>query len=280
MDTLAPFALIAAMLGAALASFLTVVVSRLGSGETVVRGRSRCPHCREKLVWFELVPIASYLAQRGRCRSCGASIPAWYFFAELVLAVGFGLIAMASLSGKVLFPPFTLAGEAASPLLAGVTALYYGVFLWFAVAISVYDIQRRLIPLVLAGPLALLGAAGAVIGAVRSGDGGGLFVHFAAALAAFLFFWMLWFFSRGRAMGRGDADVAFAITLCLGPLGGAVALLLGFWVGALYGILALALRRASWRTEIPFAPFLFTGALIALAASESFLFFRTVWYGP
>ena len=80
-------------------------------------------------------------------------------------------------------------------------------------------------------------------------------------------------------MGRGDADVAFAIVACLGPFGGVVAILMGFWVGALYGILVLALRRASWRTEIPFAPFLFAGALIALMASELFSFLRAISYG-
>ncbi|OHA08415.1 MAG: hypothetical protein A3A44_00225 [Candidatus Sungbacteria bacterium RIFCSPLOWO2_01_FULL_60_25] len=277
MDILISSVLIATMLGAVFASFLTVVVPRLGSGETVVRGRSRCPHCRRKLSWFELIPIVSYLAQRGRCRSCGASIPAWYLFAEFVLGAGFGLLAMASPRGLLLPPPFVLPGDAASLFLSGATALYYATFLWFAAAISIYDIQHRLIPSVLAWPLALLGVAAAVAGAIRSGDAGGLFISIAAALGAFLFFWALWFFSRGRAMGRGDADVAFAIVAYLGPWGGAVALLLGFWVGALYGILVLALGRASWKTEIPFAPFLFMGALIALAASESFLFLRTVW---
>lgn len=277
MDVLIFFVLIATMLGAVFASFLTVVASRLGSGETVVRGRSRCPHCRKNLQWFELVPIASYLMQRGRCRSCGTAIPTWYLFAELILAAGFGLIAAASLQGALLPPPFMLAGEVASLRLALAAAFYYAAFLWFAVAISIYDIRHRLIPSALVWPLACLGIAATITGAIRSGDAGGLFVSIAAALGAFLFFWALWFFSRGRAMGRGDADVAFAIVACLGPLGGAVAILLGFWVGAIYGILVLALGRASWKTEIPFAPFLFLGALIALAASEWFLFFRTVW---
>lgn len=277
MDTLTLSVFIAATLGAVSASFFTVVVSRLGSGETVVFGRSRCPHCRKQLRWFELVPIASYLIQRGRCRSCGAAIPAWYFLAELGLAVGFGLIAASSLRSALLPPPFALPGDAASLPFTLAAALYYAAFLWFAAAISVYDIQHRLIPSLLAWPLAGLGIAATIAGAIRSGDARGLMFAAAAALAAFLFFWALWFFSQGRAMGRGDADVALAIVACLGAFGGTVAILAGFWAGAIYGILVLALGRASWKTEIPFAPFLFLGALIAIAASEVFLFFRTVW---
>lgn len=84
---------LAALLGALIGSFSNVVIHRLPAGASIVRPRSSCPRCGRELGPLELVPIASWLVQRGRCRGCSAPISARYPAVEALVAVGFALIA-------------------------------------------------------------------------------------------------------------------------------------------------------------------------------------------
>ena len=56
--------------GAAVGSFLNVVIARLPAGESVVRPRSRCPGCRTPIAWYDNLPVLSWILLRGRCRKC------------------------------------------------------------------------------------------------------------------------------------------------------------------------------------------------------------------
>ena len=83
--------LIRFLLGAALFSFMNVVAWRLPRGMDPLKGRSVCPQCGHTLGAPDLVPVFSWLFLRGRCRHCGAHIPARYLLVELlggVLALG------------------------------------------------------------------------------------------------------------------------------------------------------------------------------------------------
>ncbi|MEO0372279.1 MAG: prepilin peptidase, partial [Pseudomonadota bacterium] len=84
-DAIIPFLLI--MLAPAIGSFLAVLVDRLPRGEDVVRARSGCRECATPIAPWDLIPIASYIALRGRCRICAAPIPAFHLYVEL-LALG------------------------------------------------------------------------------------------------------------------------------------------------------------------------------------------------
>jgi leader peptidase (prepilin peptidase)/N-methyltransferase len=78
--------ILCAFLGAALGSFLHCAAYRIARGESFTKGRSRCPQCGHTLGAIDLIPLLSWLALRGRCRHCGAKIPARYFLAELFFA--------------------------------------------------------------------------------------------------------------------------------------------------------------------------------------------------
>ena len=83
--------LIRFLLGAALFSFMNVVAWRLPRGMDPLKGRSVCPQCGHTLGAPDLVPVFSWLFLRGRCRHCGAHIPARYLLVELLggmLALG------------------------------------------------------------------------------------------------------------------------------------------------------------------------------------------------
>ena len=77
-------ALLAALLGACVGSFLNVVAWRLPRQESIVRPRSHCPRCGTTLAWFENLPVLSWLVLRGRCRHCGAAISGRYPAVELL----------------------------------------------------------------------------------------------------------------------------------------------------------------------------------------------------
>src|SRR3989344_3561435 len=260
----------AGVLGALAGSFFTALIPRLGTGETVLTGRSRCDSCAKTLRWFELLPVLSFAIQGGRCRFCRGPIPRSYPAIELSTAFLFAATAWAL--GRGLIPsPFL--GEAAGAFFGSVAAslvisfFSYAFFAATAVAVSFYDLLHRLIPAVLIWPLAAIGLAEKVAGAPIARDAGVFFSGAGMAGAAFLMFWSIWFFSKGRAMGRGDADVAKGIWLFLRPVEALAGLVFAFWLGAAFGIMALFLRKLGWKSQMPFAPFLFAGALAALFAS-------------
>ena len=73
-------------------SFLNVVIYRVPLGLSVSTPRSFCPRCRRQLLWWENIPIASWLALKGRCRNCGLPISARYPVVELTTGVIFALV--------------------------------------------------------------------------------------------------------------------------------------------------------------------------------------------
>ena len=78
--------IVCVMLGATFGSFLHCAAWRIARGERFVSGRSHCPSCGHPLGIPDLIPLLSWLFLRGRCRHCGAKIPARYFLAELFCA--------------------------------------------------------------------------------------------------------------------------------------------------------------------------------------------------
>src|SRR4051794_17254404 len=83
-----------ALLGTIVGSFLNVVIHRLPRGESLVRPRSRCPECGSPVRPLDNVPLVSWLALRGRCRDCRASIPARYPLVELVTGATFAAVVL------------------------------------------------------------------------------------------------------------------------------------------------------------------------------------------
>ncbi len=81
------------LFGLLIGSFLNVCIRRWPAEESVISPRSRCPHCRHTIAWFDNVPILSYLLLRGRCRRCAARISPRYPLVELTNAALYAVIA-------------------------------------------------------------------------------------------------------------------------------------------------------------------------------------------
>lgn len=85
---------VAFVFGAAIGSFLNVCVHRMPRGESIVSPPSHCPHCNQPIRWFDNLPLISYLALRGRCRNCHASITPRYFLVELLTGALFLMVVL------------------------------------------------------------------------------------------------------------------------------------------------------------------------------------------
>lgn len=77
------------LFGLVIGSFLNVVIARVPLGESIVRPRSRCPHCGHEIPWYENIPVASWLALRGKCSGCHNPIAIRYPLIELLTGILF-----------------------------------------------------------------------------------------------------------------------------------------------------------------------------------------------
>lgn len=233
-------ALILFVLGAVIGSFVTVVAQRLPRGESFVAGRSRCPSCGAQIGARDNVPILSWLALRGRCRACGESISARYPLAE----AGLGLLWVATY--------LILGDDDAGELALGL------VLCAVLVAITLTDLDLRLIPNAIVGPAAIVGVGIAALSQVSSLDERAIA---AAAGGGFLFLIAL---AYPRGMGMGDVKLVAMMGIYLGRAI-APAILIGFAAGALVGAAMIARHGSQARKRaIPFGPFLALGGVVGL----------------
>src|SRR3989344_2764332 len=165
-------------LGLAVGSFLNVVVLWYHTGRTVL-GRSSCAACAHKLSWFDLVPLASFVLLRGKCRYCRARISFQYPLVELLTAFLFFLAARQFLAGTLTY----------ASLLHFVTLL---LALPFLVAIVVYDIRHKIIPDALAYGFAFVGIMFCTADVAQSGFTTAVLLDLAAGPLLFLPFFLLW----------------------------------------------------------------------------------------
>jgi leader peptidase (prepilin peptidase)/N-methyltransferase len=241
--------LVALPFGLVFGSFLTVAIHRVPAGESLVRPRSRCPSCGTPLRNVDNVPIVSWVLLRGRCRSCGARIPAVYPLTEL--ATG-GLFVAVALTWEDVWVAAVLAP-----------------FLGLLVAISVIDLRTRKIPNRLVLPAVVVAAVWAVVADLAGSDLDA--ARAALGLLAYGVGLLIVALISPRGMGMGDVKLAGLIGLVLGGLGlryVGVAAACGIGIGGVAAMIAL-LAGAGRKTPIPFGPFLAAGAVVAVFAGEA-----------
>jgi leader peptidase (prepilin peptidase)/N-methyltransferase len=220
----------------ALGSFLNVVAARVPLRRSVVKPRSACMSCGAEISSRDNIPLVSYALLRGRCRSCGVSIPWRYPAVELATAL---LVA-----GCVL--RFGLSGHAA-----------VGAFFCAAlVAVSATDLEHRIIPNRIVVP-----AAAIVLVANTA-----LTLSPEWAIAAFgaSGFLLVTALVYPAGMGMGDVKLALLMGAALGRTV-SVALMLGMFAAIVPGIYLIAKHgKAGRKMGVPFGPFLALGSVVAL----------------
>lgn len=234
------------ILGTIIGSFLNVVVFRYNTGLSCAKGRSKCFSCNNELSWYELVPLFSFLFLRGKCLSCSSKISIQYPLVEFITGIVFSLTFWKV--GVDVFLPF------------------YLVIFSLLIAISVYDLKHKIIPDGMSFSFALISL---VILLVKMNSNLFNIYDLLAGPVLASFFAFFWLVSSGKWMGFGDAKLALGVGWFLGMTGGTFAIILSFWIGAIFSLLLIAwekIRHLKWgigmKSEIPFAPFIILSTFI------------------
>jgi leader peptidase (prepilin peptidase)/N-methyltransferase len=238
-----PALLIALFGGLMIGSFVTVVGYRVPRGESIVGPRSRCTTCGAQIAAYDNIPIFSWMFLRGRSRCCGDPISARYPLTELSL----GALYVATV-GLLWADPVEIA--------LGL------VFVTTLLAVTLTDLERRVIPNKI-----LLAAAVAGVAIVAIGDPSSLPERAIAAAAAGggLFLVAL---AYPRGMGLGDVKLVAVMGLYLGR-NVAPAILVALIAGSAVGLALIARHGAEARKRaIPFGPFLALGGVVGLLAGD------------
>lgn len=239
------FVTLVVLLGVLCGSYLGVIADRLPRGEPTSTGRSHCDACGADLRWFELVPIISWIAQRGRCRRCGVHITLAPLLTEIVTGTLFGV--MAARFGVHL------------------ETVAYVVLVGALVPLSIIDLRTRRLPREIIYVAGAVGAPVLVVAALVADEPQRIWWAGVGAGSALAFFLALYLGWRG-GMGDGDVRLAGLLGLSLGWIGLAhipVGLFLGFLAGSIVGVVALA-RGGGRKTALPFGPFMAIGAVVTM----------------
>ncbi len=230
--------------------------------ESLVVGRSHCPHCKAMIAWYDNIPVISFILLKFKCRKCRAKISWQYPLVEIFTGLVFALV------GSQYFNLNDTASWA--------TAIYYMGIVSFLMVIFVYDFLYMEIP-----GLALWPAIGWAVAfnlffdwaGLKGGVGGqggigvlesSVYSGVLGAFVAFMLFFLMVAVSKEKWMGMGDAYLVILLGLILGWPQILLGLMLAFSIGAIFGIVMIVAKKKKMGSQIPFAPFLVLGSFLAL----------------
>ena len=280
--------ILAGLLGLAFGSFLNVCLSRWPESESVVKPRSHCRNCGRTLAWWENVPLLSWIALRGRCRTCQSKISWRYPLVELAVA---GLWA---LSAWISIPEFPVLPVAEKEAVAGAVATM--IFSWLLIALAILDAENLWLPNFLTYPGII---AGLVFTTIFRAVGNDLFqpahpIYFfwkrlgSAAAAAALILLIRWTYRlirRREGIGLGDAKLMAMLGAWLGLSGALLSFAIGVMLGSLFALVVLAVpaaRRQSdtWlQSKLPLGTFLCVGGIVSALWGQPIIAAYMRWVG-
>ena len=241
------------ILGLIVGSFSNVCIYRIPKNESIVYPASHCPKCSSKIKPYDNIPLLSYILLKGRCRNCKSKISIQYPIVEFF-------------TGLIYLIIYLLYG-------LSIQTLVYIILSSALIIIAFVDLNEQVI-------LGVLSLPGIVIGLILSffvpyisfinsalgvAVGGGIILII--RLAGSLIF-------KKESMGLGDIELAAMIGAFLGWRYIIISLFLGFFLGALAGIILILSKIKSREDAIPFGPFIVLGSFITLLWGEKII----SWY--
>jgi len=250
------------LLGPAVASFFTAYVYRDLVGDKKYGKRSMCDHCGNTLSAIELVPILSFILQRGKCRKCKENIPAGFFIAELLGLLYFLLF------GLGIYKLYLAGTDPASLLIVG--GLHFVLMNVFFI-LAVYDLLSLSIPAKLTYVLAGLGIAVNLIALIVTQLGSEIFsiwglgeldnLVFAILSGASVFFLVK--ITREKGIGGGDMLLAVFLGAMLGWPNTIIAFYAIVIPAAVVGIIYAWKKKVFRGLQVPLVPFMLLGYIVA-----------------
>lgn len=242
-------------MGAAVGSFLNVVVHRSLNQENWLWGRSHCDHCRKQIKWYDNIPLLSYVLLKAKCRYCQKMIS----LSNPVMELLTGLLFVWWYWGGFLF--FKLS-QGPFSVLQPLFWLSVGLIL---LAILVVDLMYLIIPDFLVGSLlslVLLYRFILVISGVMQFQD--LVNSILGMLLCVALIGGLWLITRGKGMGLGDVKLIVPLALLLGWPQTLVMVFLSFLIGAVVGLMLVINGRKKFGQVIAFGPFMVVATFISL----------------
>jgi leader peptidase (prepilin peptidase)/N-methyltransferase len=242
------------VLGACVGSFLNVCIHRLPTGGSILRPRSHCPGCKKPIMWYDNVPLLSFIILRARCRSCGTPIPFRYLAVELITPI----------SWLMLFNKFGFAPA----------FFVYALFVSALIVITFIDFEHGEIPDEISIPGIFVGIA---VTSLLCLDGspsvlesglyaivgvavGGAIMAVLGAAGSMVF--------KKDALGGGDIKLMAMI----GAFIGWKLTILTFFIAPILGSGVALYMKLKYKAEtVPYGPYLALGAMISVLWGEKIL---------
>lgn len=241
------------ILGLIVGSFSNVCIYRIPRNESIIYPASHCPKCRSKIKPVDNIPLLSYILLKGRCRNCKSKISIQYSIVEF-------------LTGLIYLIIYLIYG-------LSIQTLIYIILSSALIIIAFIDLNEQIVPDVISLPGIVIGFIisffvpyisfiNSALGVVA---GGGIIL--VIGLAGSVIF-------KKEAMGGGDVKLAAMIGAFLGWRYIIISLFLGFFLGALAGIVLILSKIKSREDVVPFGPFIVLGSFITLLWGEQII----SWY--
>ena len=240
------------ILGSLWGSFSNVCIYRLPNNGSVVKGRSFCPDCKNKIKWFDNIPFFSYLFLKGKCRQCSKPISFQYFIVELLTAISFVLI-------------FHIYGASITTLLLLILSIFF-------IIIFFIDLKHFIIPNVLTFPLM-------VIGFLKSFDPNlnqTIFPNYInsliGGLVGYSIIWLIIFIYKKirnkEGMGLGDAKLLAVVGFWFGWVSIPFVIFISSAVALILVIPSILNKSRKMSSEIPFGPYIIIGCILYVSFSN------------
>lgn len=240
------------LFGLSVGSFLNVVIYRMPRDLSVIYPPSTCPSCKNRIKWYDNIPVVSYIYLGGKCRFCGSKISLKYPLVELLTGI----------SAVAVYLKFGFELE----------FLFYFYFVASMVALSFIDVEFKIIPDQINFGGLFVGFLLAVVNSVKSQNIQPVIDAMLGAVVSAGFLYLiayLYLKYRGvEGLGMGDVKLMGFIGAYTGWFGGLFTIFFGSFVATIVGIGIIKLLKKDYRYEIPFGPFLAAGGLIYLFFGE------------
>lgn len=225
------------IVGLIFGSFYNVVGIRTAEKQSIVTPRSHCPNCQQQLAAMELIPVVSYVLQKGRCKNCQKSFSPKYLLFELLTACLFTI----------------------SPIVVGWSKelLIALLLISLVIIVSISDLHKMLIPnkvLLLFGMTTFI--VRLFIPTIPWWDA------YVGALLGFGLLYLIAVVSKG-GIGGGDIKLFAVLGLFVGVKGVLLTLFLATFLGMLFSLVLIIMRKLKHKQPMPFAPFIGLASLIS-----------------
>ena len=234
------------VLGCIWGSFSNVCIYRLPNDQSIVKGRSFCPSCKNQIKWYDNIPFLSFIFLKGKCRNCSNKISSQYFLVEFISAISFVVI-------------YHIYGISITTLLLIILSIFF-------VIIFFIDLKHYIIPNELTFPLMIIG----FIKSFEPNLNQTVFPNYINSLVGgvfgYLIIWLIIFFYKKvrnkEGMGLGDAKLMAVVGFWFGWVSIPFTIFISSFVALFFTVPSLLKKTRDMTTQIPFGPYIIIGCII------------------